>query len=115
MGDELIVERRPVHPRDLIVLAVGIVVAALGAACFVACRQHDAAARSKERGEQRLQVVAASANDIGVVRVALGTVVPGVFLVVAVAVLLAVRLVVLAAIGDEIAEREAVMCGKKVD
>ena len=40
----------PVEPRDLVVLAVGVVVAALGAAELVAAEQHRHALRQQQRG-----------------------------------------------------------------
>ena len=41
----------PIEPTDLIVLAVGVVVALLGAPCFVAHQQHGGALREQEQGE----------------------------------------------------------------
>ena len=40
----------PVEPGGLVVLGIGIVVALLGAAEFVAGRQHGRAAREEQRG-----------------------------------------------------------------
>src|SRR5690606_10169224 len=54
-------------------------------------------------------------EDAGIVRRALHAVVVGQVVRVAVAVLLAVRLVVLVVVGDEVVEREAVVRGDEVD
>src|SRR5207244_8689026 len=43
----------PVAPRDLVVLRVGVVVAALGAAELVAAQQHRRAEREEQGGEHR--------------------------------------------------------------
>ena len=42
----------PIEPADLVVLAIGVVVAVLGPAEFVAARQHRHALGKKEGGEE---------------------------------------------------------------
>ncbi|MNM73230.1 hypothetical protein D3C81_849500 [compost metagenome] len=109
----------PVQPRDLVVLAVGVVVAVLGAAPLVAGGQHRRALRQQQRGHQRLRHAAAALQDFRVagrafdaaVRAPVGAgVVVG-----AVAVVLAVGLVVLAVVADQVGQREAVVRGDEVD
>ena len=101
-GGKIDVGGEPVEPGDVVVLGIGIVVAALGAAELVAGGQHRRAARDEERGEQARtstrRGLATSSRRVG----ALDAVVPREVLVVAVAVVLAVRLVVLALVGDEV-------------
>ena len=52
-GEEIVVDVRPVEPGDRVVLAVGVVVAALGAAELVAAEQHRHAERQQQRRQQR--------------------------------------------------------------
>ena len=105
----------PVDPRQVVVLAVGVVVAALGAAQLVARQQHGDALREEQRGQQVPHLPVAQRHHLGVVGLALDAVVPGLVVVGAVAVALAVGVVVLALVGDEVVQREAVVRGDEVD
>ena len=105
----------PVEPRDVVVLAVGVVVAALGAADLVAAEHHRHTLAEQQRRHQVPLLALAQRDDRRVVRLALGAVVPGLVVVGAVLVALAVRLVVLAAVADEVPQREAVVRGDEVD
>src|SRR5688500_2004755 len=105
----------PVDPADLVVLAVGIVVAVLRARELVAGQQHRRALRQEQRGEHVLHLALAQrANRLVDVR-ALGAVVPRAVVRVAILVVLAVRLVVLVVVGDEVVQREAVVGGDEID
>ena len=53
----------PVEPGDLVVLAVGVVVAALGAADLVAAEQHRHALRQEQRGEEVALLPRAQRDD----------------------------------------------------
>src|SRR5438445_259337 len=105
----------PVEPGDGVVLRVGVVVALLSTAEFIACGQHDGAARGKQRCKQRALVVEARLGDRRTVRPTLGAIVPGQIVVVAVAVLLAIGRILLALIGDDVGQRYAVMGGDEID
>ena len=61
----------PVHPGELVVLAVGVVVAALGPADLVAGQQHRHALRDEERGEEVAHLPLAQRVDRRVVGLAL--------------------------------------------
>lgn len=87
----------------------------LGAAHLVAGDQHRHARRQQERGQQIAQLAVAQCGDVRVVGLALGTAVPGPVVVGAVAVALAVVRVALVLVGDQVAEREAVVRGDEVD
>ena len=104
----------PVEPRDRIVLAIRIVVAALRAPGFVAGLQHRHALRQQQGAEQVALLFFAQRDDRGIVGLALDAAVPREIVVVAVAVALAVRFVVLVVIGDEIVQREAVVRGHEI-
>ena len=113
--DQRLVGVVPVHPGDLAVLRVGVVVALLGAAELVAVQQHrDALAQQQRRDEVALRS-GPGAQDLGVVGRALDAVVPGPVVGLAVVVVLAVGVVVLLVVRHEVAHREAVVGGDEVD
>ncbi len=105
---------RPVHPRDLVVLAVGVVVALLGARDLVAVRQHRDALREHERGQEVALLPEPQRLDRLVVGRALDTTVPRPVVRLTVLAVLAVRRVAALVVGDEVAHREAVMAGDEV-
>ena len=89
----------PVNPRDRVVLAVGVVVALLGPADLVPCRNHGDALGDHQAGHQVLPALGAPGKDVAVFGGALETVVVAAVVAVAVAVLLAVGLVVFAVVA----------------
>ena len=105
----------PVEPRDLVVLAPRVVVAALRAAPLVAAEQHRHALREQQRREEVPLLARAQRVDRRIVGRPLGPAVPRAVVVGAVLVALAVRLVVLLVVRDEVAQREAVVRGDEVD
>ena len=105
----------PVEPARLVVLAVGVVVAALRAAHLVAHQQHRRAERQQVDRQQVARLAAAQGEHVGVVGGALGAAVPAQVVVGAVAVVFAVGLVVLAVVRHQVLEREAVVAGDEVD
>ena len=58
---------RPVEPGRLVVLGIGIVVAPLRAAEFIAGGQHRRAARQEQRGQQRALIPLPAFIDAGVI------------------------------------------------
>ena len=112
---QILVGRFPVEPRDLVVLAVGVVVAVLRAADLVAAEQHRHALRQQQRRQEVAHLAVAQREDLRVVGRPFGAAVPRAVVALAVAVVFAVRLVVLLVVGDEIAQREAVVRGDEVD
>src|SRR3546814_1137817 len=86
------------------VVQVGVVVATLGAATLVAGGQHRGAGGEAERRHQVGGLAPAQRDDVGLVRFSLEAVVPGTVVVGAVPVLLAVGLVVLVVVGDQVAQ-----------
>src|SRR6185437_1511926 len=67
---------RPIDPADLIVLAIGVVVAALAIADLIAGEDHRHALREKEGGKEVATLLLAQANYILVVGWAFGTAIP---------------------------------------
>ena len=106
---------RPVHPGDLVVLAVGVVVASLGAPDLVAGQQHRDALRQQQRGEEVALLPRPQREHRLVVGRALDAAVPGPVVVAAVPAVLAVGLVVLVVVGDKVLQGEAVVAGDEVD
>ena len=108
-------EERPVHPGGLVVLAVGVVVAALRAAELVPGEQHGDALREEEEGQEVALLPPPKRVHLRARRGPLLAAVPGEVVVVAVGVALAVLPVVLVVVGDEVGEGEAVVAGQEVD
>jgi hypothetical protein len=108
-GQQVLVGPGPVEPGDLVVLAVGVVVAALGAAQLVAAEQHRHPEGQQQGGQQAPGLPGPELHHLGVAGGAFHPAVPGPVVVGAVPVGLAVGLVVLAVIGDQVAEGEAVV------
>ena len=111
----LVVAPLPVEPGELVVLAPRVVVAVLRAAELVAPEQHRHALREQQRRQEVAHLPQPQLADLRIVRRPLDAVVPRAVVVAAVVVALAVRLVVLLVVRDEVAQREAVVCGDEVD
>src|SRR5262249_21746415 len=94
---------------------VGVVVAALRVANLVAHQDHGHAERHQRDGQEVLDLAVTQFLDGRIVGRSLDATVPAGVVVGAVAVVLAVGLVVLAVVGDEVVEREAVVAGDEVD
>ena len=95
---------RPVDPARLIVLAVGVVVSALGAAELVPRQEHRHAPRNGQGQQEILDLPHPNRLDRGVVGLSLDPVVGAVVLVGAVPIMLAVGLVVLPLVADEVVQ-----------
>ena len=109
------VEQRPIEPTGLVILAVGVVIALLGAAHLVAGGEHGDAAREQQDGRKVAYLPVAERLDRRIVGFTLDAAVPAQVIVDAVAVAFAVGLVVLVVIGDQVVEGEAIVAGYKVD
>ena len=96
-------QRIPVEPRELVVLAPRVVVAVLRAAQLVAAEQHRHALREQQRRQEVALLARAQRVDRGIVGRPFDAAVPRAVVVGAVVVVLAVRLVVLVVVRDEIA------------
>src|SRR5262249_14301903 len=90
----------PVEPRELVVLAVGVVVATLAVTALIAREQHRHALRQEQGGEEIAHLAAAQRKDRGIVRRPFGATVPAAVVILAVAVVVEVRLVVLLVVTD---------------
>ena len=111
----MLLQERPVHPADLVVLTVGVVIALLRSAKLVA---HQHQGHSLRQHQQYLQVPHLSLSKgqhMGVVRWSLVATVEAQVVVPAVAVVFAVGPVVLLVVAHQVEEREAIVAGHKVD
>ena len=111
----LLVDVVPVDPGQLRVVAVGVVVAVLGAAQLVAVRDHRYALGEQQRRHEVAPLPGPQREDLRVVGRPFDTAVPRAVVVLAVAVVLGVGLVVLLVVGDQVRQREAVVAGDEVD
>src|SRR5487761_1166814 len=96
----------PVVPGGLVVLAVGVVVALLGPADLVTAEEHGHALGEEQGGEEIALLAATARPHIGIVRRPLHPAVPGPVVALTVPVVLAVRLVVLLVVRDEVRQGE---------
>src|SRR5689334_16407395 len=105
----------PALPRELVVLAIGVVIALLRTPHFVAVEDHGHALRKRERGHEVAHLPRPQLADTLILRRPFHPTVPAAVVVVAVAVLFAVRLVVLLVVRNKVPQGEAVMCRYEVD
>ena len=108
-------QQTPVEPADIGVLAVSVIVASLGSAHLIAHEKHRRAGGQKLQCEEVLDLTIAQRLDFRIVGRPLRTAVPAQIIIGAIAVALAVGLVVLPVVGDQIVEREAIMAGHEID
>ena len=113
--EQVLVLARPVHPGDLIVLAVAVVVALLGAPDLVAVGDHRHPLAEHQRGEEVPLLPRAQLQHRRVVGGALIAAVPRPVVGFAVAVALTVVVVVLVVVAHEVTQREAVVGDDEVD
>ena len=111
----MLFDQRPVEPRHLVVLAIGVVVAALGAPAFVPHQQHRHALAQQERRQHILDLTQADRLDRNIAGRPFDPVIAAAVVVFAVPVGLAVGLVVLAVVADKIVERKPVVGRDEVD
>src|SRR2546422_27482 len=108
-------DERPVEPAQRAVLAVGVVIAELGTSDLVAGHDHRHALREQEDSGEVLDLPAPERLHGAIVCLAFNPTVPAVVLVVPVAITLAVGLVVLLVVADNIVEGEAIVAGDEID
>ena len=104
----------PMRPGDLVVLAVGVVVALLGAGNLVASADHGDALADQQCGEHVAHLPLAQFVDVADGGFPFHTAVPRTVIAFAVAVAFAVGVVVLLVVAHQIVEGEAIMRGDEV-
>src|SRR5216684_3757268 len=108
-------ETFPADPADFVVLAIGIVVAGLRVADFVAGQNQRQALRQQQTRKLVFTKLTAQRIYCGVVGRAFMAAIGAVILAGAVAIVFAVGLVVLFVVAEQIRQRKAVMHGDVVD
>ena len=105
----------PVIPARFIVLAIGVVVASLRAAKFVAAEQHRNSPRNEQSQQEVLDLAFSQSLDPSVRRRAFEAVVLTEVGVGPVTIVFSILLIVLVAIAHQIVQSEAVMAGNEID
>src|SRR6185436_13280265 len=105
----------PVDPRQLRVLAIGVVVALLRTAHLVAAQNHRNTLRQQQGSKEIPLLPLAQRADRRIVGRAFDAAVPAAIVGFAVAVVFAVGLVVLFVVADEVVQRESVVRGDEID
>src|SRR5450759_1094839 len=111
----LVLRESPVDPRELVVLAVDVVVASLGSADLVAVGDHRDTLAQQKGGQEVALLLPAQGVDGGVVGLALDPAVPGPVVALAVLVGLSIGVVALVVVGHEVPQGETVVCDDEVD
>src|SRR5256884_6494301 len=115
MNLPVLFEKAPVQPADGVILAVRVIVTSLGPTKFVSAQQHRDATRNKECEEKILDQAISQGFDIGGIAWAFNSAIVAVIGIGAVPPVLAVFLIVLLSIGNQIIQCESVMTGDKID
>src|ERR1035438_3965396 len=111
----MLAQQVPIEPTQVVVLAVGVVVAALATPHLVAHDKHGHTAGQHQSSEKVLHLPVTKTLDYGVVRRTFHAAVPASVLLRSVPVVLAILLIVLVVVGDDIVERESVVARNEVD
>ena len=114
-GEHFFVAVVPVDPADVAVLAVGVVVAALGAAAFVTSGNKRDTQGTHHGGDQAAAEPCACLQYCRVGGGAFHAAVGAVVVAVAVAIVLVVGFIVLVRVADEVQQREAIVRGEEID
>ena len=104
----------PIHPTDVVILAVRVVVALLGATHFITGQHHRGTLREQQGCQHVADLAGAQSVDRGVVGGSFGAAIPGAIVGGAVLVVFAVGFVVLFVVGHHVVEREAVVRGDEI-
>ncbi len=105
----------PVKPGQLVVLAVGIVVAGLRTTEFIAPLQHRHALCQEKGGQQRTLQAVTPLQYNRILGFAFFTAIRGEVVPMTVAVVLAIEFIMLVLITDEVAQGKTIMGGNEID
>src|SRR4029077_3306265 len=108
-------EQRPVKPIVLVIMAVGIVIAPLGAPDFVAHQDHRQPYGQQGGGQEVFHLPVPKFLHRRVIRGTLNAAVPASVVVGSVTIVFAVLFVVFVVIGDKIVQRKPIVTGHEVD
>src|SRR5262249_26458276 len=105
----------PADPAGLVVLAIGVVVAALRVADLIAGEKQRRALRQQEAGQLVFAQASAQRDDGRIVARALVAAIVAVIVVGAVAIVFAVGLVVLLVVAEQVGKGESIVDGDVID
>ena len=105
----------PVEPARIIVLAVGVIVAALTAPHLITHNKHGHTHRTTCGCEEVLHLPVAKALNCGIVRRTFEAAVPASVVVTSIAVVFAILFVVLVVIGDDVVQGKTVVTCNEID
>ena len=111
----MVVHQVPVKPTGFIVLAVGVVVPALGAACFITHQEHGHAHGKEGHCQHVLHLSLAQLFDRWVVTRAFCSAIPTSVVIGTVTIALAVWLIVFLVIRHEVIQSEPVVASDEID
>src|SRR6478672_7547271 len=105
----------PVEPADFVILAIGVVVSLLRSGPFVAGSDHGHALRKEQSREHVAHLLTTELENLRVFGRTFFAVVPGMIIVIAIAILFSVGLVMLLVVTDEVVKGETVVRGDEID
>ena len=105
----------PVNPTRFVVLAVGIVVAALGPAKLISAQQHRHPARNQQGQQEVFNLALPDGLGMGIVRRPFKAVIVTEILVCPIAAVLPVGCIVLVSVTHEIVQSESVVACNEID
>src|SRR5262249_45829333 len=111
----MLADEIPVQPTDFVVLTIGIVVAVLGTAGFVAHQQHGGAQGEQSDGQKILRLPVAEFLNGWIIAWALDAAIPASIVVGAIAVIFSVCLVVFSVVRDKVIQCETIVARYEVD
>src|SRR5215472_14601121 len=99
----------PVKPGDFGVLAIAVIVAALGAADLVATADHRNSLREQERRQEIVLLPLAKLEDGRVLGFTFGTAIPRMVVVRSVMVVIQIGFIVLGVVADQVVQSETIV------
>ena len=105
----------PVQPTDAVVLAVGVIVAPLGASQFVAGQNHRHPSRQQQEGREIADLPVPQRLDPGIRHRPFMTAVPAQVVRIPVTILFAIGQVMFFLVTDQVGQGEAVVAGDEID
>src|SRR5580704_7486477 len=108
-------QQAPVKPADLVILTIGIIIAALGSAKLIAAEQHGNPARDEQGQKEILDQSVAHALDTGILARPFHPAIVAVVGIRSIAIELAIFGIVFLLVADQVVQCEAVMGGHEVE
>src|SRR5207237_2259874 len=105
---------RPIEPADLVVLTISVVVAVLRPAPLIAAGQHWHALRKKKCRQEIPPLPFAQGIDLWVIGRPFDAAIPRLIIIVPVVVAVAVRLIVLFIVADQVVESKTIVRGNEI-